>query len=130
MTQQTVAILGASNDRKKYGNKSVRAHQAQGFQVFPINPKEDTIEGLTCYKSLAEVPAEHLNRISVYLPPQIGIKLLPEIAEAKADEVWFNPGSENQELFDQAAEMGIKPILACSIVDVGRLPDEFDEGSQ
>lgn len=127
MSQQTVAVLGASNDRKKYGNKSVRAHLAQGYQVFPINPKEETVEGIRCYRSLAEVPAEHLNRISVYLPPQIGIKLLPEIAAANADEVWFNPGSENQELFDQANELGIKPILACSIVDVGRMPDEFGE---
>ncbi len=124
-----MAILGASNDRKKYGNKSVRAHLAQGYQVFPINPKEETIEGLTCYKSLAEVPVDHLNRISVYLPPQIGLKLLPEIAATNAEEVWFNPGSENQELFDAANEMGIKPILACSIVDVGRMPDEFGEQS-
>ena len=125
-TKPTVAILGASNDRKKYGNKSVRAHLAQGYEVFPVNPNEKTIEGLPCYRSLADLPVKKLNRISVYLPPQIGIKLLPEIAAANADEVWFNPGSENQELFDAANEMGIKPILACSIVDIGRMPDEFD----
>ncbi len=123
----TVAILGASNDRKKYGNKSVRAHLAQGYDVYPVNPKEKTIEGLPCYRSLADVPVEHLDRISVYLPPHIGLKLLPEIAAANAEEVWFNPGSESQELFEAANEMGIKPILACSIVDVGRMPDEFDE---
>jgi len=125
-TKPTVAVLGASNDRKKFGNKSVRAHLAQGYEVFPINPKQETIEGLTCYQSLADVPVEKLNRITVYLPPEIGIKLLPEIEAANAEEVWFNPGSENQELFDAANQRGIKPILACSIVDVGRMPDEFD----
>ncbi|HCS53113.1 CoA-binding protein [Rubinisphaera sp.] len=125
--KQTVAILGASQDRSKYGNKSVRAHLTEGYEVYPINPKANQIEGLTCYASLSEVPSQELDRISVYLPPAIGLKLLPEIQAAKAKEVWFNPGSESPELMEQARAMGINVIQACSIVDVGRMPDEFSE---
>ncbi|HBN77575.1 CoA-binding protein [Rubinisphaera italica] len=125
--RQTVAILGASQNRSKYGNKSVRAHLSEGYEVFPINPKADQIEGLTSYASLSEVPAEQLDRISVYLPPAIGLKLLPEIQAANAKEVWFNPGSENPELMEQARTMGINVIQACSIVDVGHMPGEFSE---
>ncbi|HCO22440.1 CoA-binding protein [Gimesia maris] len=122
MSKQTVAIIGASADRQKYGNKSVRAHLKQGYEVFPIHPTETSIEGLTVYPSLSEVPVAHLDRISVYVPPQIGISLLEEIQAKGADEVWFNPGSESPELLRRASELGLDIIRACSIVDIGESP--------
>ena len=78
----TVAILGASADRAKFGNKAVRAYLAQGYQVFPIHPKAQTIEGLQAYRSILEVPADRLDRTSLYLPPQIGLHVIEEIAHA------------------------------------------------
>jgi len=122
MPKQTVAIIGASADRQKYGNKSVRAHLKQGYDVFPVHPTEKRIEGLIAYSSLAELPEVHLNRISVYVPPQIGIGLLEEIKAKGADEVWFNPGSESPELLQRASELGLNIIQACSIVDIGESP--------
>jgi predicted CoA-binding protein len=41
-----VAVIGASNDRHKFGNRAVRAYQQQGYTVIPINPHETTVEGL------------------------------------------------------------------------------------
>ncbi|QEG37570.1 CoA-binding protein [Bythopirellula goksoeyrii] len=125
MSRPTVAIIGASADRSKFGNKSVRAHQAQGYEVFPINPKGGEIEGLTVYTSLAEVPAERLTRVSLYVPPAVGINLLAEIATKGCDELWLNPGSESDELVAAAKEMGLEPIVACSIVDLGVSPGEL-----
>lgn len=121
----TVAILGASADRSKFGNKSVRAHQQQGYTVYPVNPKADVIEGLKAFKSLAELPAGKLDRISVYLPPQVGLAILPEIAARGCDELWLNPGSDSDELVTAAREKGLTVIQACSIVDVGVSPHDF-----
>lgn len=121
----TVAILGASTDRSKFGNKSVRAHQQQGFTVYPVNPKAEVIEGLAAYRSLAEVPAGKLDRISVYLPPQVGMAVLPEIAARGCDELWLNPGSDSDELVAAARENGLNVIQACSIVDVGVSPRDL-----
>ncbi|MGY8767547.1 MAG: CoA-binding protein [Pirellulales bacterium] len=126
MSKPTVAILGASSNREKFGNKSVRAHLQQGFEVYPINPKADEIEGLPCYKSLADLPGDHLDRISIYLPPKLGIRLLEEIKAANADQIFFNPGTESEELLEQARALGIDPIQACSIVDVGMSPGMLD----
>ena len=126
MSQPTVAILGASADRTKFGNKSVRAHLKAGYQVYPINPKGGDIEGLVVYKSLRDVSADSLDRISVYLPPAVTLKLLPEIAAKRCTELWLNPGSESDEVVVAARQLGLEPIMACSIVGVGSSPHEFE----
>ncbi len=113
----TVAIVGASADPSKYGYKSLVAHRKQGWDVYPVNPKGGEIEGLAVYKSLAEVPVE-LDRVSLYLPPAVGIKVLDEIAAKGCGELWLNPGSDADEVVARARELGLDPIVACSIVDV------------
>ena len=125
MSKPTVAVIGASADRKKFGNKSLRAHLAQGYEVYPVNPKGEEIEGLTVYKSIADVPVEHLNRVSLYVPPAVGLKLINDIAAKGCDELWLNPGSESEELSAKARELGLEPITACSIVDVGMTPGQL-----
>lgn len=127
MSCPTVAIIGASTDRTKFGNKSVRAHQAQGYEVFPINPKGGEIEGLKAFKAIAEVPVEHLDRVSLYVPPKVGLSLVEAIAAKGCKELWLNPGSESDELAAKARELGLEPIIACSIVDVGVSPHDMGE---
>src|SRR5262245_22861096 len=126
----TVAILGASADRSKFGNKSVRAHLQQGYAVYPINPKGGHIEGLTVYRSLSALPddAKPLARISVYLPPPVLLGVLSEIADVGCGELFLNPGSDSDEVVNKARELGLDPIVACSIVNLGVHPEE--RGSQ
>ena len=124
MSKPAVAVVGASNDRSKFGNKAVRAYLQQSYDVYPVNPNEETIEGLTCYASVLDVPAE-LDRITVYLPPAAGVKILDEIAAKGAKEVWFNPGADSGEVVQRATELGLQPIVACSILGVGQDPEQF-----
>lgn len=124
MSRLTVAVLGASADRSKYGNKSVRAHLKQGYDVFPVNPRGGEIEGLTVYRSLSEIPVR-INRISVYLPPAVGLIVLDEIAAKGCDELWLNPGSDSPEVVAKAQQLGLEPIIACSIVDLGISPNSL-----
>ena len=115
---KTVAVLGASRDRSKYGNQSVRAHRRAGYEVFPINPYADEVEGIPAYASLRDIPVDSLDRVTVYLPPDVGITLLAEIAACHPREVWLNPGSERDDLLAAAERLGLNVICACSIVDV------------
>jgi len=116
MSKPTVAIVGASADKSKYSNKSLLAHQQAGFEVFPINPKEETIEGVKCYKSILDVPVE-LERISLYVPAVVGVKLLDDIAKKGCQELWINPGAESPELMEKASALGLNAIYACSYLD-------------
>ena len=127
MTKPTVAILGASSDRSKFGNKAVRAHLSQGYEVYPVNPKGGEIEGLTVYPTLAAVPCEELDRVSMYLPPAVGLKMLPEIAAKGCKELWLNPGAESPELIEAAEGLGASVVVACSIVGLGKSPSEFGD---
>ena len=116
--QPTVAVLGASRDPNKYGNQSVRAHVRHGYEVFPINPFADQIEGLPAYHSLEELPVGTVDRVTVYLPPEIGLELLDQIAAKRPREVWFNPGSESDELIARAEAIGLPVIAACRMLDL------------
>jgi predicted CoA-binding protein len=118
---KTVAIIGASANRSKYGNKAVRAFQQQGYTVYPVNPKETEIEGLPAFKSIRDVPLRP-QMVSVYLPPAVVLKVLPDIAATGCDELWLNPGTESDEVLAEAEKLGLNVIQACSIVGVGVSP--------
>jgi uncharacterized protein len=120
---KTIVILGASADRNKFGNKAVRAFRQQGYTVYPVNPKEAEIEGVPAFKSIAEVPGRP-NLVSVYLPPPVVVKVLPDIAAKGCDELWLNPGTESVEALSEAARLGLNVIQACSIVGVGVRPED------
>jgi predicted CoA-binding protein len=122
----TVAILGASEDRRKFGNKSLRAHMACGYEVFPVNPKGGSIEGLPAYARLVDVPGA-LDRVSVYLPPARTLAALEEIAAKGCRELWLNPGTADAAVRARAAELGLRVIEGCSIVDLGVSPGEFPD---
>jgi predicted CoA-binding protein len=126
MSEPSVAVLGASRDRRKFGNKAVRAYTASGFTVFPVNPGEATIEGLKAYPTLDAIP-EPIDFVSLYVPPAVGVKLLPAIAAKEPKELWLNPGSESDELIEAAADLHLRAIVACSIVALGLTPDEFPD---
>lgn len=124
--KKSVAVLGASADRGKYSNKAVRAYLRQGWTVYPVNPKGGQIEGLTAYVSMKDIPAK-VDRVTIYLSPQIGVKALPDIAAAKPSEFFVNPGAESEELVAEAKRLGLEPILACSIIEIGARPAEFPD---
>jgi predicted CoA-binding protein len=118
----SVAIIGASRDRRKYGNKAVRAFRQQGYQVFPVNPKAAVIEGLPAFKSISDVPMRP-DLVSVYLPPRVVLRLLPQIAARGCDELWLNPGSESEAVAAEARRLGLTVVEACSIVGAGSSPE-------
>lgn len=124
-TRPKVAVVGASLDRSKFGNKAVRAFVDQGWEVFPIHPKLTEIEGLRAYPDLAAIPETHLERVSLYVPPEIGIGVLDQIAAKQVDEVWLNPGTESPALLERAEALGLNTIQACSILAIGEHPGKY-----
>jgi len=119
---KSVAIIGASNDTNKFGNKAVRALTARGYKVFPVNPKETEVEGIPAFKSIYDLPVRP-EMVSLYVPPPVVLKLLPAIAAKGCDELWLNPGTESDAVLAEAERLGLNTIQACSIVAVGLSPE-------
>jgi uncharacterized protein len=121
---KTVAVVGASNDRRKFGNKALRAFRAEGHKVIPINPHEAQVEGLRAFPSVLDVPGP-IDMATVYVQPDVAMRLLPEFDQKKIAEIWINPGAESDELMAEASRRHLNAIFACSIIGVGRSPSEF-----
>jgi predicted CoA-binding protein len=118
---KVVAVIGASSNRNKFGNRAVRAFHRQGYTVVPINPHETEIEGLKAYASVLEVPGP-IDMATFYVPPGVGERLIEEVARKQIPEVWLNPGAESDELIARAQALHIHPTVACSIVGIGQNP--------
>jgi predicted CoA-binding protein len=116
-----VAVIGASRDPSKFGNKAVRAYLRQGWTVYPVNPQEPTIEGLSSYPNVESIPMK-LDRVALYVPPHVGVALLSGIARKGTSDVFVNPGAESDELLAEADRLGLTVIQACAIVDIGERP--------
>jgi predicted CoA-binding protein len=121
---KTVAVIGASSDRRKFGNKALRAFVAEGYKVFAINPNEEAVEGIQTHASVLDVP-EPIDMATVYVQPEVGESLLAEFERKQIPEIWINPGAESNSLMAEAARRKLNVIYACSIVGIGRNPSQF-----
>ncbi len=118
---KTVAVIGASSDRRKFGNRALRAYIDQGYTVLAINPNETEVEGIKTYASVLDVPGP-IDMATFYVPPEIGEKVIEEVARKGIAEVWLNPGAESDALVARAKSLNIRPIEACSIMAIGENP--------
>jgi uncharacterized protein len=122
---KTVAVIGASNDRTRYGNMAVRAFRRAGYQVFPVNPTEPLIEGLKAYPTIKDIPGE-LDTVTIYVRPAVLVKLLPDIAEKGCKDLWLNPGTTSDTVLAEVERLGLNAIQGCSILAIGQSPYAVD----
>jgi predicted CoA-binding protein len=118
------AVVGASTDRSKYGNKVLRCYQQHGRKVYPVNPRAPEVEGLKAYPSLAALP-EKVPAISVITPPSATEAVVREAHAAGVKHVWMQPGAESDAAVHAAEELGMNVIAGgpCVLVVLG-----FSEG--
>ena len=121
---KTVAVVGASNNRRKFGNIAVRAFQKAGYNVIPITPAATEVEGLRAYASVLDV-AETIDLATIYVRPAIGARVIEQLAEKGIPEVWLNPGAGSSAIVARARALGIRPVEGCSIIRIGFSPSEF-----
>lgn len=114
------AVVGASTDRAKYGNKVLRAYLQKRLPVYPINPRASEVEGLTAYPDLASLP-ERVRGISVITPPPVTEQVVAAAAAAGVEMVWMQPGAESPAAVASARQLGLEVIAdgSCFLVISG-----------
>jgi len=121
---KTVAVIGASADRRKFGNKALRAFRHRGYTVVPIHPHLAEIEGERAYPRVTDVPGA-VEEATVYLPPAIGLGVLDDLAAKGVKKVWLNPGADGREVVARARALGFETRVACSIIGIGESPSAY-----
>jgi uncharacterized protein len=121
---KTVAVIGASNNRSKFGNKALRAFRSQGYRVVPINPGEAMVEGERAYASVLDYP-ETIDEATVYVPPEIAMEVLDDLAKKGIREVWLNPGAHTPNVVARARTLHLHTRVACSILGIGESPADY-----
>lgn len=121
---KVVAVIGASGDRHKFGNKALRAFARQGYTVVAINPNEREVEGHRTYPTVLEYPGA-IDMATVYVPASAGVGVMDDLKRKGVAEVWLNPGADDQEVVRRARDLGLNVIQACSIIGIGDSPGRY-----
>jgi predicted CoA-binding protein len=114
------AVVGASTDRAKYGNKVLRCYAQHGLPVVGVNPKLTEVEGVPCHPSLAAVPGAP-RAVSVVAPPAAAPSIVADAQATGVRHLWFQPGAEQAEAIAEARAAGIEVIAGgpCVLVALG-----------
>ena len=121
---KTVAVIGASSNRDKFGNKAFRAFVTRGYRVIPINPNEPEVEGHKTFKSVLDVP-DTIDLATIYVPARVGVAVLDDVVKKGIPEVWLNPGADDPSVVSRARELGLKTVQTCSILAIGESPGRY-----
>ncbi len=111
------AVVGASRERSKYGNKVLRAYLQNERDVYPVNPNAKEVEGLEAFPDLASVP-QPVHGISVITQPNVTERIVEEAAELGVKNIWMQPGAESETAVKRAEELGMNVIAGgpCALV--------------
>jgi uncharacterized protein len=113
-------VVGASSRRHKYGNKVLRCYQQNGRVAFPVNPHESEIEGAQCVPSVTDLP-DDVKSISMITPPAVTERIVEEAIRKGIENVWMQPGAENDASVEACRKAGINVIAdgSCVLVVLG-----------
>ncbi len=117
---EAFAVVGASTNREKYGNKVLRCYMQHGRTVFPINPAAPEVEGLKAFPNLASLPAP-VHGVSIITPPAVTRQVVEDAARAGIRHVWMQPGAESPEAIARCSELGLNAIAdgSCLLAVLG-----------
>ncbi len=118
------AVVGASNNREKYGFKVFRDLKDSGFKVVPINPHEDEILGVKVYKKLSDAK-ERIDVVVTVVPPKITEDIVKECYQLGINKIWMQPGSEDKEAIDFCREHKITVVYNTCIMVENHREDNF-----
>lgn len=103
------AVVGASQDREKYGNKVLRVYQQNKLDAVPINPNADEVEGLQAYPDLPSVPGD-IDGVSIITPPPVTEMVVSQALALGIKNIWMQPGAESPAAVDLAVHAGANVI--------------------
>ena len=113
------ALVGATTNQEKYGYQVLKDLYGAGFNIVGVNPHHQEIDGISVYPTLKDVPQKP-DVVIFVVPPEVGVKILDEVAALGIKKVWFQPGAESEAVRTRAAELGLEVQADGSCIMVAR----------
>lgn len=121
LNYKTWALLGATPDESRFGYKILKKLDEKGYVVYGINPKYDEIDGMNICHSVEELP-KGVEAINIIVNPKVSLNSLDAFKKAGIKNLWFQPGSFDEDVISKAKEMGFNiEYNQCLYVELGRL---------
>ncbi|MCM0760336.1 CoA-binding protein [Sporomusa sphaeroides DSM 2875] len=118
LQMKTWAVVGATNNKDKFGYKIFKALKEAGYRVYPVNPGVSEILGDTCYPALKDLPVVP-EVVNVVVPPKIGEQIMNQCAELGIKNVWLQPGANAASVVTAAANIGLNVVdQNCVLVEL------------
>ena len=115
IAQKRFAIVGATNNTRKYGYQIFKNLRSRGYEVYPVNPRIKELEGITCYPSLADIPVK-VNVVDFVVPPEVTETVLKECKRLGLNRIWLQPGSESEAAIAFCHENGLKVVYGVCVI--------------
>lgn len=115
MDQKRFAVVGATDNPDKYGNRIVKNLRDRGYEVYPVNPKLEEVEGLKCYPSIAEIPVR-VDVVDFVVPPKSTEEILTQCKELGLDRIWLQPGSESEAAIAFCQDNNLKVVHSVCVM--------------
>jgi len=115
MNQKRFAVVGATDNPEKYGNRVVKNLRDRGYEVYPVNPKLERVEGLKCYPSIADIPVK-VDVVDFVVPPTATEEILEQCKDLGLDRIWLQPGSESETALAFCQDNNLKVIHSVCVM--------------
>ena len=109
MSQKRFAVVGATDNVEKFGNQVFNNLRRRSYEVYPVNPRLKTIEGMKCYATLSEIPVK-VDVVDFVVPPSATEPILKECLELGLDRIWLQPGSESENAIKFCRDNNLKVV--------------------
>src|SRR6056297_1495582 len=111
------AVLGASDKHDRYGYKIFKKLLNEAYEVYPVNPGLDQIEGIKVYPSLKDVPVQ-IEVVDFVINPSTGKAILKEVKDLGIKNIWLQPGTRSEEIDQLAAEYDLNVVKDCVLISL------------
>jgi predicted CoA-binding protein len=115
MAQKRFAVVGATDNPQKYGNQIVKNLKSRGYEVYPVNPRLQEVEGLKCYTGLEDLPVR-VDVVDFVVPPQVTEKMLEDCKKLGLNRIWLQPGSESEAAINFCYQNKMKVVYGVCVM--------------
>ncbi|MCU0267330.1 MAG: CoA-binding protein [Acidimicrobiales bacterium] len=104
LAQRRLAFVGASHDPKEFSATVYRELRDRGYELFPVNPHAELVEGDPCLPDVASLP-DGIDGAIVMVPPEASAGVVEACIARGIPRVWLHKGGGPSSATDEAVAL-------------------------